>query len=68
MTSRLPFTRAGIRRAVNAAKDAGLTVKEIRPDGTVVVQDGDKPAPAVQNGAANGHTGRPSSKWEDAGA
>lgn len=41
MTARLPFTQAKVLRAVAAAKKAGLRVTAIRPDGTVLVQEGD---------------------------
>lgn len=48
MTSRLPFTKASLRRRVEAAREVGLKVTEIRPDGTlVVVEDGDNEDVAV---------------------
>jgi hypothetical protein len=39
MTKRLPFTAATIRRAVNAARSAGLAIvaTSIAPDGTVTI-------------------------------
>ena len=41
MTKTLPFTEQAIRRAVSAARKAGVTVGsiEIRPDGTIVIFD-----------------------------
>ena len=47
MTARLPFTKASLRRAIEAAEEAGLKVTEIRPDGTLVVEDGDNAEPRV---------------------
>ncbi len=39
MTRAVPFTQASVRRAIEAARRAGLRVTAIRPDGTVVVID-----------------------------
>ena len=41
MTRALPFTQAGLRRAIAAARKEGLRVRGIRPDGTLIVDDGD---------------------------
>lgn len=38
MTKPLPFTQAGLRRAILAAQSVGLRVVGIRPDGTVLTQ------------------------------
>jgi hypothetical protein len=35
MTRVVPFTQAGLRRAIEAARKAGLRVTAIRPDGTI---------------------------------
>jgi len=43
MTRALPFTQAGLRRAIEAAHKAGLRVRRIRPDGTLIVDDGSAP-------------------------
>lgn len=43
MSERLPFTQARIVRAIKAAEKAGKRVTGIRPDGTILVQDGDAP-------------------------
>lgn len=39
MTEKLPFTQLSIRRAIEAARKAGLHVLAIRADGTVIVGD-----------------------------
>jgi hypothetical protein len=46
MTNALPFTKASLRRRVEAAREVGLTVTEIRPDGTLVVRDSGDNEPA----------------------
>jgi hypothetical protein len=68
MTRVLPFTQASIRRAVRAARQVGLLVTGIRPDGTLIVQDGDKAPAGVHNDPPPGQNGAPASKWEDAEA
>ena len=37
MTRKLPFTQQSVRRAIEAARKAGLHVLAIRADGTVIV-------------------------------
>jgi hypothetical protein len=39
MTRAVPFTKAKLRRAIEAAHEAGLRVKEIAPDGTLILDD-----------------------------
>jgi hypothetical protein len=39
MTRAIPFTKARLRRAIEAAREAGLRVTGIRPDGTLIVDD-----------------------------
>jgi hypothetical protein len=39
MTRPLPFTKARLRRAIDVAREAGLRVTGIRPDGTLIVDD-----------------------------
>jgi hypothetical protein len=39
VTRPLPFTKARLRRAIEAAREAGLRVIGIRPDGTLIVDD-----------------------------
>ncbi len=68
MTTRLPFTQASVKRAIAAAQKAGLRVIGIRPDGTVMVDGGDKPAVVVPDSPPPSQTARVSSKWEDAEA
>jgi hypothetical protein len=41
MTQAIPFTKARLRRAIEAAREAGLRVTGIRPDGTLLLNDGD---------------------------
>ena len=43
MTKPLPFTEASIRRRVRALRAEGLRVKGVANDGTVLVDDGEKP-------------------------
>lgn len=52
MTASLPFTEAGIKRAVRAVQRAGLPVKAvvIGPDGSIVVHSADAPALAPVGG------------------
>jgi hypothetical protein len=62
MTKLLPFTEAAVRRAVSAARKAGLQVGaiSIAPDGTVTVYQCEPLAPPVaptQNA--------PPSKWAE---
>ena len=35
----IPFTEAGLKRAIRAARKTGLRVKGIRPDGTLLVDE-----------------------------
>jgi hypothetical protein len=39
LTKRLPFTQASLKRAILAAREAGLRITGIRPDGTLLVED-----------------------------
>jgi hypothetical protein len=66
MTRPLPFTEASIRRAVNGARKAGLRVISIRPDGMVMVQDGDDEPPLLVAKSQEHQIVPPSSKWKDA--
>lgn len=50
MTRALPFTAAGVKRRIRAAEAAGLAVREIRPDGTIVVEKPDSAVPAFPIG------------------
>lgn len=43
MTKAVSFTQASLRRAIEAARKAGLRVTAIRPDGTVIVDQQDSP-------------------------
>jgi len=47
VTTRAKATQADIRRAIRAAMDSGLRVLAVRPDGTIVVDNGAEPHPLV---------------------
>ena len=64
MTRPLPFTQASLRRAIEAARKAGLQVTGIRPDGTLLVQDVENAPDTVPHISFEGQSA-PSSKWED---
>jgi hypothetical protein len=51
MTQRLPFTRANIKKRIDAAHEAGLHVAGILADGTVLTADS-RPEPDRQAPAA----------------
>jgi hypothetical protein len=61
MTRALPFTQASLRRAIEAARKAGLNVTGIRPDGTVIVRESTE----IVVDALSGRETDPISKWED---
>lgn len=58
MSRRLPFTKAGLKRAISAAQERGLRVAGIAPDGTLLLAD-DKGAPLAPRPPA-GQTAPPS--------
>jgi hypothetical protein len=64
MTRALPFTEASLRRAITAARKAGLHVTGIRPDGTLIVIDGDNSTNEIVRLAPDGQP-TAASKWED---
>jgi hypothetical protein len=47
MTRALPFTQAGIRRAIEAAHKSGYRVVGIRPDGTLILEKQDQGNPQL---------------------
>ena len=63
MTKRAVCTEVQVRRNIKTALRSGLRVAAIRPDGWVIVRDGDDlmpaPTPAIDDRAAL------SSKWSD---
>jgi hypothetical protein len=61
MTRALPFTKAGLCRSIEAVLKAGLRVTAIRPDGTVVVDDGSEPIAGI---ASVDHD-EALTRWED---
>jgi hypothetical protein len=42
MTRAIPFTKAQIRRAIEVAREAGLRVRGIAPDGTLLLEERDQ--------------------------
>jgi Mrp family chromosome partitioning ATPase len=68
MSRPLPSTEASVRRAVSAARKAGLRVVGIRADGMVMVQDGDNCGLPLHYSAPIAEASERSSKWEDAEA
>jgi hypothetical protein len=64
MPARAKFTQASVRRAIAAAHRSELRVVGVRSDGTVIVDDGDKPHPLVPTPAHNGQASV-ASRWED---
>jgi hypothetical protein len=61
MTRALPFTESGLRRAISAARKAGLRVTGIKPDGTLIVH---KDTDLVVDRSEIDEAGTPS-RWED---
>jgi hypothetical protein len=45
MRRTLPFTESSLRRAIMAARKTGLRVTGIRPDGTLLLEEGKNPQP-----------------------
>ena len=43
MTTRQPFTRASIKRAIAAVRESGLFVTGVRADGTILVSETPEP-------------------------
>ena len=62
MSKAVTFTQAQVRRAVKAAESAGLRVRRVtvNPDGSITVDSGDKPLPAVDTGKAS-----VAASWDD---
>jgi hypothetical protein len=63
MTKRAVSTEIQIRRNIKAAIRAGLRIAAIRPDGWVIVQDGDDLIPAPQVHLDDSPS--PRSKWDE---
>jgi hypothetical protein len=66
VTARLPFTQLGLKRAMLAAKAAGLHVAGIKPDGTLLVHDGDNPPPGLFPAPPDDNDSE-ASRWRDTG-
>jgi hypothetical protein len=64
LTKRATATQAQVRRNIKAARLEGLRIAGIRPDGTVIVRDGDIPlSPILDCGLDEPATSL--SKWGD---
>jgi hypothetical protein len=60
MTKPAPCTEAHVRRLIKAARREGLHIIGIKPDGTIVIRDGDAPlAPGLDDAGAQ------DAKWAD---
>jgi hypothetical protein len=60
MTKPVPCTEAHIRRLIKAARREGLHVIGIKPDGSILVRDGDAPlAPDLDDATTQ------DAKWTD---
>jgi hypothetical protein len=65
MTRTAPFTQAQIKRAIAAAKNAGLRILGIRPDGTVIVYDGKRPIEeALRSALGCSMASRADNEWD----
>lgn len=58
MTKPLSFTKASLKRAITAAREAGLRVTGIQPDGTLVIEGELAPGDVVTHNDVP-----PSDKW-----
>jgi hypothetical protein len=65
VTKPLPFTAAGLARAIKGVELAGRFVIGVKADGTLIV--GDKPLETASMIPLQGQNA-PASKWEDQGA
>jgi len=67
MTTPAICTKAQVRRIIRAAREEGLRVAGIKPDGTIIVHDGKPPLSSADafelDEKASTH-----SKWEDVAA
>jgi hypothetical protein len=63
VTKRAPATKAQVQRNIKAARLEGLHIAGIRPDGTVIVRDGDIPPSPLDCGLDE--PAASISKWED---
>lgn len=49
MTKPLSFTKAGLKRRIDAARESGLHIVGIQSDGTILVSESLVPPPAVND-------------------
>lgn len=66
MSQRAPFTQSQVRRLIQAAKREGLRIAGLRPDGTVVVYEGDNPLVPVDRSLAEPDDADALRRWGDA--
>ena len=55
MTRAIPFTKAQLRRAIEAARESGLRVTGIAPDGTLLLEERDPQDADRQDGKPRDH-------------
>lgn len=65
MTRRASFTQSQVRRLIQAARREGLKIAGLRPDGTVIVYEGDNPLVPVDLSPA-GPDHAEALRWGDA--
>jgi hypothetical protein len=63
VTKALPFTKANLKRRIDAAHEAGLFVTSILPDGTVLTAD--RRPELIQTHPYEGQDNAQPSKWAD---
>jgi hypothetical protein len=66
MTKRAQFTQSQVCRLIQAARRKGLRIAGLRPDGTVVVYEGDNPLVPVDRSLAGSNYAEALRKWGDA--
>jgi hypothetical protein len=65
MTKRVAFTRAQVRRIIQAIRREGLRVAGVKPDGTIVVYDGGENPLAPVDGLKGGSEDTDALRWGD---
>jgi len=55
MSRAIPFTKAQIKRAIEAARESGLRVKGIAPDGTLLLEERDSQSGEHRDNGAREH-------------
>jgi hypothetical protein len=65
MTRAMTFTKAQIRRAIQAAKAEGYHVRGIRPDGVVLLKSGESGSVADAQTLMQDDTAELATSWDD---